>query len=83
MIKSYLGVQTGSRLDRETMSVLGEVLLETAATIDFKRRSVKRYRSLGEIAKLQNVNISFVMSDCSSACNSSAPTGWTFMKLDI
>jgi hypothetical protein len=40
--------------DWEMMSVLGEVLLETAATIDFKCRSVKRHRTSGAFAKLQN-----------------------------
>ena len=36
---------------------------------------------LGVCAKLRIVTISVVASECPSARNNSAPTGWIFMKL--
>jgi hypothetical protein len=38
---------------------------------------------LGMFTKLQKVTLAFVMSVHPSAWNTSAPTGWIFMKFDI
>jgi hypothetical protein len=38
---------------------------------------------LGAFAKFRKATVSFVMSVCLSACNSSATTGRIFMKFDI
>jgi len=38
---------------------------------------------LGVFAELWKVAVGFVMSVCLSGWNSSAPTGWIFMKFDI
>jgi hypothetical protein len=38
---------------------------------------------LGIFAKLQNANVTFVMSVRPSMWNSLAVTGWIFMKFDI
>jgi hypothetical protein len=43
----------------------------------------QRTSDFRRVRKTAKANISFVMSVCPSACNSSAPTGWIFMKLDI
>jgi len=42
-----------------------------------------KFPSLGALAKLRKVNISFIMPVHLSTWNNAAPTGWISMKIDI